>query len=125
MADTDNKKNMPSEFIVEIGDGNDSHTKVIHLSGELDEINVDELKNQIDPYLNDSSVLQIIFDLTKLVFINSKGIGYLVSIHTDLAKESRAMSMAGATKPVMDVLSLVGITNIIPYHATLEEALNK
>lgn len=114
-----------SDFAVEITDGNSASVKVAHLTGELDEVTVEELKGHIDPHLNDSNVLQIIFDLTKLEFINSKGIGYLVSVHTHLAKDGRTMIMAGATEPVMDVLSLVGLTNIIPYHATLEEALNK
>jgi len=116
---------MSSEFTVEVGDGNNAHTKVIHLSGELDEVSVEELKSHIDPHLNDTDVLQLIFDLTKLEFINSKGIGYLVSVHTHLAKDGRTMVIAGATEPVMDVITLVGLTNIIPYHATLDKALNK
>lgn len=116
---------MSSDFSVEISDGNDEHTKVMHLNGELDEVSVEELRGHVDPLLDDSNVLQLIFDFTKLEFINSKGIGYLVSVHTHLAKDGRTMVVAGATEPVMDVISLVGLTNIIPYHATLDEALNK
>lgn len=113
------------EFSVNITDGNNDHIKVVHLTGELDEVSVEDLKKHIDPLLEDANVLQFIFDFTNLAFINSKGIGYLVSVHTHLAKDGRTMVMAGATQEVMDVLSLVGLTNIIPYHATLDEAMNK
>jgi anti-anti-sigma factor len=112
-----------AEFEATTSDGNNEYTKVVHIKGELDEVTVEKLKVQIDPLLEAGNVLQIIFDLTNLEFINSKGIGYLVSVHTHLAKDSRTMVLAGASEPVMDVISLVGLTNIIPFHATLEEAL--
>lgn len=116
---------MPSEFSVQISDENDTHTKVIHLNGELDEMSIENLKNQIDPFLNDKNVQRMIFDFTQLDFINSKGIGYMVATHTHMTKNARAIAIFGATEPVMDVISLVGLTNIIPYYATLEEALSK
>ena len=112
-----------AEFAVEITDGKSANVKVVHLTGELDEVTVETLKGSIDPLLADTSVNQLIFDFANLEFINSKGIGYLVSVHTHLTKDGRTMMLAGASESVMDVLSLVGLTNIIPYHATLEEAL--
>ena len=115
---------MTSEFSVSITDGSKPSVQVVHLTGELDEVTIEQLKQEIDPQLNDSTVTQLIFDFTKLEFINSKGIGYLVSVHTHLSKDGRTMVMAGAAEAVMDVLSLVGLTNIIPYHKTLEEALS-
>ncbi|MBN2306380.1 STAS domain-containing protein [Candidatus Peregrinibacteria bacterium] len=112
-----------ADFVVEITDGKSVNVKVVHITGELDEVSVETLKSQLDPLLADSSINQLIFDFGNLEFINSKGIGYLVSVHTHLAKDGRTMKLAGASESVMDVLSLVGLTNIIPYHATLEEAL--
>lgn len=116
---------MPPEFAVDITDGNSAHVKVVHLTGELDEVSIEELKKHLDPLIADTNVLKYIFDLTKLEFINSKGIGYIVSVHTHLTKDGRSMMIANATQEVMDVISLVGLTNIIPYHATLDEAMDK
>lgn len=115
---------MSSDFMTEVTDGKEAKTKVVHISGELDEVSIEQLKGAIDPLLNDTSVTQLIFDFGKLEFINSKGIGYLVSVQTHLAKDGRSMAIAAAPEPVMDVISLVGLTNIIPYHNTLEEALS-
>ncbi len=96
---------------------------MVHLKGELDEVSVNPLKEAVDKELGNEAVKKLIFDLTDLNFINSKGIGYLVSVHTHLTKDGRSMAMAAAKQPVMDVVSLVGLTTIIPYFETLEEAL--
>ena len=115
---------MSSDFSVEVAEGKASNIKVLHIKGELDEVSIEELKKHVDPILTETGVTHMIFDFTNLEFINSKGIGYLVSVHTHLTKDGRNMAIAAASEPVMDVLSLVGLNNIIPYHATLEEALS-
>jgi len=114
---------MSSDFSVEITDGNNPNTKVVHLSGELDEVSIEKLRTYVDPILEDKNVVKLIFDFAKLEFINSKGIGYLVSVHTHLAKDGRTLMLAGAVEPVMDVIALVGLTTIIPYYSTLSDAL--
>lgn len=112
-----------SEINVAISDGPQPSVKVVALTGEMDEASLEVVKNQIDGILNDSNIKRIIFNLTGLGFINSKGIGYLVSVHTHLSKDQREMVMAGANEVVMDVISLVGLTSIVKYFKTIEEAL--
>ena len=114
---------MPSEFSVDITDSTSPAIKVVSLKGELDESVLDSLKTQLDPLLDDASVLTIILNFKDLEFINSKGIGFLVSVHTHLSKDARKMVMVAASEAVMDVISLVGLTSIIPYFATLDEAV--
>lgn len=116
---------MSSDFLVEVADGKDPSVKVVHLKGELDEISVETLKTYVDPLLNDKNAVKIIFDFTELEFLNSKGIGYLVSVHTHLTKDGRSLVLAGAVEPVMDVISLVGLTSIVPYYKTLDDAVNE
>lgn len=112
-----------TELTINIADGATPAAKVVALAGELDESSVEGLKAQLDPILNDLNIKSLILDLRQLEFINSKGIGYLVSVHTHLSKDQRELILAGAGEAVMDVISLVGLTTIIKYFATLEEAL--
>ena len=114
---------MASELSVNISDGPNTASKVVALVGEMDETSVETIKPQLDPLLNDANVKTVIFDLRQLEFINSKGIGYLVSVHTHLSKDKRELILCGASETVMDVISLVGLTTIIKYFNTLEEAL--
>ena len=113
-----------SELDVTIADGPKEGSKTISLKGEMDEVSIDSLKSQIDLLLGDLNIKFLIFDLRQLEFINSKGIGYLVSVHTHLSKDKREMILAEANEAVMDVISLVGLTTIIKYFETVEEALN-
>lgn len=110
-------------FSSDILDSKDASRKVVALHGELDESVLDSLKKSIDPFLNDSACAQLIFDLSDLEFVNSKGIGFIVSIHTHLSKDHRKLVLVGAQEAVMDVITLVGLTSILPYFATLDEAL--
>ncbi len=100
-----------------------NNVSVLDLKGELDEIGVQSLTEQIEPLLSDSEVKKLVLNLHELEFINSKGIGYLVSIHTHMAKDSRSLILVDANEPVMDVISLVGLTTIISYHSDLDSAL--
>ncbi len=111
-----------SDLTVVISDGPNSDFKKVALTGEMDETSIDGLKIQIDSILADLNVKILLFDFTNLKFINSKGIGYLVSVHTHLSKDQREMRIAAANEAVMDVISLVGLTTIIKYFKTVEEA---
>ena len=116
---------MSENFTASVSTGNNAHTKIVHLKGELDKVNIEELKKEVDPQSDDANVFQLIFDLSELNFINSKGIGYLVSVYSHLTKNGKTMIITNASQPVMDVISLVGLTSIIPYRASMEQAEDK
>jgi len=114
---------MASELSIKITDGSDASVKVVSLYGELDESNLESLKAQVDPLLNDLSIKTIILNFKGLQFINSKGIGFLVAMKTHMAKSERSILLADGSESVMDVISLVGLTQIIPHFDKLEDAL--
>jgi len=112
-----------TELTIAVSDGPNPESKIVVLTGEMDESSVETIKTKLDPLLNDLKIKNFVFDLRQLGFINSKGIGYLVSVHTHLSKNQRELILAEANQAVMDVISLVGLTTIIKYFATMEEAL--
>ncbi|MBI5422392.1 STAS domain-containing protein [Candidatus Peregrinibacteria bacterium] len=112
-----------SEIVVKIYESQNPTVRVVGLEGEMDEPSLQGIKLNIDPILNDSTIKFVLFDLKDLLYMNSKGIGYLVAVHTHLAKDQRKLILCSAQEAVMDVMSLVGLTTIIPHHETLEEAL--
>lgn len=114
---------MSNDFLAEVAATSNPEIKVIHLTGDLDEISIENLQQIVDPILSDPSIKRVIFDFSGLRFINSKGIGFLVAVHTHLSKAGRILVLVGANEAVMDVITLVGLTTIIPYHNTLDEAV--
>ncbi|MFH0820238.1 MAG: STAS domain-containing protein [Candidatus Peregrinibacteria bacterium] len=115
---------MTSELIIKISDSPKPEAKVVSFAGEMDETNVEQARKDLTPLLNDSSIKTLVFDFKNLKFINSKGIGYLVSVHTHLAKDHRKLVLTQAQEAVMDVINLIGLTSIISYYETVEEALS-
>jgi stage II sporulation protein AA (anti-sigma F factor antagonist) len=114
---------MPSQLNIEIRISQKPGFSVIAFEGELDETVLEMTRTKIDPILNDAAIKAVVFDLTNLKFINSKGIGYLVAVHSHLAKAQKKLILAAANENVMDVMSLVGLTTIIPYFPAVEQAV--
>jgi len=114
-------KKMPNLQIT-ISDGPKPTIKIFELNGEMDESSIEPLKNEVDAVIADENVKKLIFDLKNLEFINSKGIGYLVYAHTHVSKLQKEIILTNAKEAVMDVISLVGLTTIIRYFDTLDEA---
>lgn len=111
------------EISVTLYDGAPQGVRVVGLVGEMDEPSLQEIRTSLDPVLNDLSVKFLILDLKDLAYINSKGIGYLVALHTHLSKGGRKLLLCAAQEAVMDVMNLVGLTSIIPHHEKMEEAM--
>ena len=114
-----------SDLQISVSDVANKAIKVIALIGEMDELTLEPMKQQISSISDNPNVKILLFDLSKLEFINSKGIGYFVSVHTHISKFQKFLVMAAANEAVMDVISLVGLTSIIKYFDTVEEALEK
>lgn len=97
---------------------------VIKLVGEIDESNLEELKQVADPLVQDDSTQKIVLNLKDLAFINSKVIGYLAAYYTALSQVNKKMAFAEANTGIMEILSLVGLTNLVSYYDSEEEAVN-
>ncbi len=98
-------------------------TAVIHLKGEIDSSNLSEMELVIKPLLADPALQTFLLHCKELVFIDSKVVGFLAYLSTTLAKSKRPLVMAALNETVNDILSLVGLNQIIPHYPTLEDAL--
>lgn len=98
--------------------------KIIKLKGEIDESNLDDFRQVTDQMLADDTVQKLIFNLHDLSFINSKVIGYLASFYNQLNAASKKMAFAEANSSIMEILSLVGLTNLIEYYDQEDEAVS-
>ena len=114
---------MGAEITLNIKDSTKPEVKIVDFQGELDESNLESSKQILEPLLKDNAIKGIVLNFHSLEFINSKGIGFLVSVHTHLTKDGRKLAIVDASEPVMDVISLVGLTSIIGYYNTVDEAV--
>lgn len=103
----------------------DKIMKVAHISGQLDESNVDEKIQEIYKIVEATPKnLHLIFDLQNLDYLNSKSIGYLTDLYGKITDSSGQVVISQAKPNILDILNVVGLTQLVKTFSTLEEAKN-
>lgn len=101
----------------------DRFLKIVKVSGQLDESNVDEQAKAIYQVIEvNPKNLFLIFDFSALEYLNSKAIGYLTDWYGKVSAEGGKIAIAMARDNIIDILSVVGLTQLIQCYLTLDEA---
>lgn len=97
--------------------------KIIHVAGQLDESNVDTKIQEIYKIVETNPKgLNLIFDLSNLEYMNSKSIGYLTDLYGKITELGGQVAISNAKSNILDILQVVGLTQLIKTFTTLEEA---
>lgn len=103
--------------------GSTKTIKVVHVSGQLDESNVDEKIQVVYKLLEGGTKdLNLIFDLANLEYMNSKSIGYLTDLYGKVTETGGRITIVSARPNIFDILQVVGLTQLIQTFSTTEEA---
>lgn len=101
----------------------DKIIKLVTISGQLDESNIDEKSKQIYDLINQTPQnLNLILNLENLEYMNSKSIGYLTDWYGKISAANGKIVIMKAKQNIADILNVVGLTQLIPMFATVEEA---
>lgn len=99
------------------------HVKLVSISGQLDESNIDEKAQEIYAIITaNPQGLYLIFDFEKLEYMNSKSIGYLTDWFGKVTEGQGKIVMIKARPNIIDILQVIGLTQLIPMYGSLEEA---
>lgn len=97
--------------------------KIIKIAGQLDESNVDEEAKKVYELIEKNpSKLNLILDLEELEYMNSKSIGYLTDWYGKVYENGGKVIIAKAKPNILDILEVVGLTQLIKNFPTVEEA---
>lgn len=97
--------------------------KLVRIVGQLDESNVDEQAKSIYQVIEAfPQGLSLIFDFTGLEYMNSKSIGYLTDWYSKVSTGGGKVVIASARDNILDILQVVGLTQLVNAYATLDEA---
>jgi len=86
----------------------------ISLSGELDESAATHVRNELDTIIVRNSFDRVVIDMSKLIFMDSTGIGVLIGRYKKLKAKDALIFIANPTAAVDKVLTLSGIYDIMP-----------
>ena len=97
--------------------------KIVHISGQLDESNVDEKIKEVYHVLESNpKELNLVCDLEKLEYMNSKSIGYLTDLYGKISDSGGQIAIANAKPNILDILQVVGLTQLIKTFGSIDEA---
>lgn len=97
--------------------------KLIKIVGQLDESNVDEEAKKIyDLIEQNPKSLNLILDFEGLEYMNSKSIGYLTDWYGKVYENGGKVVIAKAKPNILDILEVVGLTQLIKNYPTVDEA---
>lgn len=97
--------------------------KIVKFQGQLDESNVDEKAKIIYQMLEQfPQNLYLLFDFEQLEYMNSKSIGYLTDWYGKVSQGGGKIVIAKTPNNILDILQVVGLTQLINCYPTLEEA---
>lgn len=113
------------ETLIEVNKKEEKWVIIFAFAWELDETNADKTFKDIYGDIGDFTGKKIIFNLKGLKYLNSKSIGYIADVFSNIEDNNWKMYISDCTDGVKDILELVGITTIIPTVDTEAEALGE
>lgn len=112
------------ETLIEVNKKEENGILVFQFSGELDETNADKTFKSIYDQIGDFAAnTKIIFNLSDLKYLNSKSIGYIADVFSNIEDVEGKMYITNCSEWVKDILELVGITTIVPTFDDIKEAI--
>lgn len=92
------------------------------LVDELDASNAEEFKREIAPALEANT--RFVLDLSQLRFVDSSGLGAMLSCLRQLSAKSGDLKLCGMSKQVRGLFELVRMHRIFDIYGTKEEAVH-
>jgi stage II sporulation protein AA (anti-sigma F factor antagonist) len=111
------------ETLIEVNKKEENGIIIFQFNWELDETNADKTFKTIYDQIGDFDGKSIIFNLSWLKYLNSKSIGYIADVFSNIEDSDGKMVISNCSDWVKDILELVWITTIIPTVDTETEAL--
>ena len=89
-------------------------TMYVSLAGELDDRTAPEMRRQLDEIIERARFIKIVFDLSRLEFMDSTGIGVLLGRYKLLKKIGIPVYIQSPSVSINKILQISGIYEIMP-----------
>lgn len=99
--------------------GNNGDSQVTRLNGKLSL----ETVNQFISTMRPEPAAHLVLDMSGLAFLDSAGVGALVSLFVSRRNHGKTMALAGLTQQGIAVMQVSGLLKLIPTFPSVEDAL--
>lgn len=95
---------------------------VLRVVGEVDLYTAPALRQQLAELLA-TGVTHVVLDVSGVTFLDSSGLGVLVSSHKRLRAHEGSLAVATSQERILRLVRLTGLTRLFPPYATVSEAI--
>ncbi len=99
-------------------------TLVIRIMEDMDHHSAQYLRQKIDSEIIKATVKNIIFDFSKVNFMDSSGIGIVVGRYKNIQKLNGRAAIVNANPKIMQIFEMSGVLKIIPVYSDLDDAIS-
>jgi len=103
---------------------NKGSTLVISIIGEIDHHSAEYIRDKIDAQMMKSTTRNIVFDLSRVGFMDSSGIGVVVGRYKNISKLDGKAAIVNPNAQIRKILEISGIQRIIPIFGSVDEAIS-
>lgn len=99
-------------------------TLIVTVAGELDHHYAEYVRQKIDGELMKSTTRNVVFDFTKLGFMDSSGIGVIAGRYRNLQRLGGRAAVVCNNRQIVRILEMSGILKLIPAFENLTDAIS-
>lgn len=96
---------------------------VVALEGELDLNSADQYREAIDRMVMRMDAMYLVFDLSKVTFIDSSGLGMMLGRYKKIEQKGGRSAMCGICPRLSRMIEVSGLRKLMPVYETREEAI--
>ncbi len=101
-----------------------SGVRVLYLSGQINAFSDKDISETYEEIEFDN-IPKLIVNFENIEYINSAGVATLIGIVTDIVRKKGILKFVGLAPHYKRVVEIVGITDYVGLHDTVEEALGE
>ena len=94
----------------------------VQLEGEIDHHSAQKIREAIDKTFEPTDCRLIIFDFSKVSFMDSSGIGMIIGRYKNAKKRGGTVAIAGMNPELGRIFQISGLAKIINSYASVSEA---
>ena len=107
---------------MEIKDRIENDICIIEIEGNIALEVTSEIRDELRPFVERSDIKGIVFNLAKVKFIDSSGIGLIVSIYKNLKQKDKKMALSNLNEKNREIFSLTRLDQILTIVDNEDEA---
>ena len=96
---------------------------VAEMFGELDHHAAQKVRADIDNTMETYGATELLFDFTKVTFMDSAGIGVILGRYRKLSVAGGKAAITGCSQTMRSILNMAGVFSLVDYFDRADEAI--